>query len=678
MKRILLITILCSSLGYAQKQAETLFEQALMKERSQGDLKGAIALYQRIAADKNTSRAMAAKALLEMARCQEKEGGENARRTYERLVKDFADQPEAVAAARTRMSVLGAASGPRLRQLWAGGGEVHDEGSISLDGRYLTYTSWEAGDLAVRDLVANTSRLLTHNGPEEVQRLTRVQQSRFSPDGSQIAYTWFQLRSRGGELRVVNSDGAGVRTVAWQGFTASNLALMGWSPDGKQVAVAEYGRDNQCAVFLIAVATGEKREIMKPGRWNVNGGGRTFSPDGKWIAFTHIERGNGDIYLLPASGGDARPLVTHAANDRDPFFAADGKSVYFLSDRTGTISIWCIPVNDGKPAGPPVLVRRELSNAVKAIGLTSNGSLVFTTNVGAADIYSVPFDFTAGKMTGAPQVFSSQHPSGNTEPNLSADGKRMVWHTIDPVSGRGPQYAVLRDMTTGEEKNFQVPSASVPFLAPGTERILLDTPGNNSRNLLWLDPRTGGTELLLNIASTGWHVSPAFSRDGKTLFYISRDSQSRTMAVQAMDLATRTPRQVAQGTEFQGLTLSPDGRFLATERSSGDRRREVLLIPLEGGPPRVVSSIESRLFINGRPSFTPDGKTIYTSRVTTTTPIRSELVKVDIATGKVESTGLLMKGMVFPQLDPARGKIYVQSGLRELEIWSAEGLLSAR
>ena len=67
------------TLALAQRSGNDLFQQALMKERSQGDLKGAIDIYQRIVKEFGSDRRLAARALLEMARCQEKQGGEQAR-----------------------------------------------------------------------------------------------------------------------------------------------------------------------------------------------------------------------------------------------------------------------------------------------------------------------------------------------------------------------------------------------------------------------------------------------------------------------------------------------------------------------------------------------------------------------------------------------------------------------
>ena len=137
----------------AAQSGNDLFQQALLKERSQGDLAGAIQIYERILKQHASDRKLASQALRQIAHCQGRQGNESARRTYERLLKEYSDQPQAIADARARIAALSAAAaptGPRIRQLWAGS-DVDWEGGVSPDGRWLTYTHWETGDLGVRD-----------------------------------------------------------------------------------------------------------------------------------------------------------------------------------------------------------------------------------------------------------------------------------------------------------------------------------------------------------------------------------------------------------------------------------------------------------------------------------------------------------------------------------------------
>jgi tricorn protease len=70
-----------------------------------------------------------------------------------------------------------------------------------------------------------------------------------------------------------------------------------------------------------------------------------LSPDGQSIAFDW----NGDIWIVPATGGEARQLTAHAARNTQPKFSPDGKSIAFISDRDGSPSVYTVPVHGGVP-----------------------------------------------------------------------------------------------------------------------------------------------------------------------------------------------------------------------------------------------------------------------------------------------------------------------------------------
>src|SRR5687768_12089453 len=93
-------------------QDEIALRAAMEKETVQGDLKGAIEQFKKIAQSKN--RSIAARALVRMAECYEKLGNVESRKIYEHVVKDFADQKEAVAVARARLGLESRAGESRM------------------------------------------------------------------------------------------------------------------------------------------------------------------------------------------------------------------------------------------------------------------------------------------------------------------------------------------------------------------------------------------------------------------------------------------------------------------------------------------------------------------------------------------------------------------------------------
>jgi Tol biopolymer transport system component/C-terminal processing protease CtpA/Prc len=72
-----------------------------------------------------------------------------------------------------------------------------------------------------------------------------------------------------------------------------------------------------------------------------------FSPDGKWIAFTGRQFGNGDVFVIPVEGGEIRQLTFHSANDDVENWSPDSKLVYFTSGRYNSGTVYSVPVGGG-------------------------------------------------------------------------------------------------------------------------------------------------------------------------------------------------------------------------------------------------------------------------------------------------------------------------------------------
>src|SRR5262249_98406 len=141
-KRIFVGTIaLAATLcGQTVDTAELKFREALNKEQVEGDLSGAIRLYQSVATAGN--RALAAKALLNLGRCYEKRGSAEARKVYEKLLSNYSDQGESAKEARIRLVKLSPGAGARAelsaRRL-SRSLSTFQIATVSRDGRYAPY-----------------------------------------------------------------------------------------------------------------------------------------------------------------------------------------------------------------------------------------------------------------------------------------------------------------------------------------------------------------------------------------------------------------------------------------------------------------------------------------------------------------------------------------------------------
>ncbi len=78
------------------------------------------------------------------------------------------------------------------------------------------------------------------------------------------------------------------------------------------------------------------------------------SPDGKWIvfdrkAFDLVEnKGRSDLWLVRVDGTGLRRLTSHSAGSTHPRWAPDGRTIWFLSARCGSMQVWRIPIDGGE------------------------------------------------------------------------------------------------------------------------------------------------------------------------------------------------------------------------------------------------------------------------------------------------------------------------------------------
>ena len=89
-----------TAFGMPVQSGHDLYQQALVKERAEGNLQEAIDLYERIVRDYPDDHGLAAKALVQMGQCYEKLGKSEAKKAYERVIRDYADQAEPLQVAR--------------------------------------------------------------------------------------------------------------------------------------------------------------------------------------------------------------------------------------------------------------------------------------------------------------------------------------------------------------------------------------------------------------------------------------------------------------------------------------------------------------------------------------------------------------------------------------------------
>lgn len=690
MKQTMVAVLMLAALaGWAAAQkksgtaAEAMLGAAIHQQEAEGNLQAAIAAYKRILAEHGTNRAVAAQAQFRLGVCYEKLGQGEARKAFERVLSNYADQSELAAQARARLAVLERTNGPAstamsVRRVWDDAIDIW--GTVSADGRYLSFVDWSTGDLALRDLRTGQNRRLTKK-PGGWAVVAEAEANTISPDGKYVVYAWYawdkggeigDIRRGRYEIRVIGTDGAGERTV-FRDDSAQYMEPHGWSPDMKTIVAAVSYPDRKHAIVMVSLRDSSHRKVHQlEGRWPSK---ISFSPEGRYLAYSTAGNGSEDLFLLdlehsPVSASESR-IVDHPARDAMGGWSPDGKYILFASDRDGTGGAWLLPMRAGKPSGPAQLVRTravDRDRGAVPMGFTTSGAFYYGVANISADAKVMNVDPETGRITGAAETITNRFSGITHRPAWSPDGRRVLY--------RGPNNTLrIRILDSGEERDLvpqltQNPQAA-PVWYPDGESVLISGFTQRDKDGIYrVSLATGAATLLADMKNA---IQPRFviSPDGNTLYYYAPPNRR----IIARDLASQTEQAIHEATSSTGhqhMVLSRDGRYLAFGASvisilptSGGAAREVLRPPLD----------HQNLF---GLDWSPDGKYLYLLMCWKERP-GGELWRVRIedgATQKFESDATLFpyRGI---HVHPDGRRIAFTSAQRKNEVWVMENFLPA-
>ncbi len=682
-------------LAQAPRSAEAQFKAAQQKEEVEGDLKGAIEEYRKIVAGAGTNRPLAARALVRMAECHQKLGDADAQKIYERVVRDYADQKEAAADARARLATLQspapAQASQTVRLVLTGQdafGSVR--GSPSPDGRYLTFLQI-GGALAVRDLKEGTSRVLAK---DDSGSFGQFDYSAFSADGRQVAYGW-TLRAENGirsELRILalSSGESAQPRIVHRNDETIRIRPFAWTPDAKQVLVLRSLKDGTNQIAMVSVQDGSVR-VLKSLTWNY--ATMSLSPDGRYIAYDALSGDNtspSEIFVLAADGSRETMVVQGPAGNGSPLWSPDGSRILFLSDRTGNISLWAVPIEQGKPNGPAELMKADIGR-VRLQGITRGGTLYYlVSGVFRTNVYTAELD-AAMKATKAPVLATERFINSNSAPTWSPDGQYLAYLSS---RGRGAGGAagstvlVIRTVTTGEERDLPLPQAAVGNLAPsprwfpnGRSLLVVGVVGKGA-GYYRVDLASGHVELLhapKGISENGGLGIFSISPDGKSVFYIASIDDHPPWVEKKLvrfDIDSRHETVLKSGGAFMSLALSPDGTQLASARP-GREGGLIEVMPAAGGETRQVFLATGGVGLNTL-AWSPDQR--YLVFVRPGENASNVLWRVPVAGGEPEPMGISMTGQLkSPHVHPdGRRMTFGSFEIGASEVWTLENFLPAR
>ena len=674
--------------------AEVLLGTALHQEEVEGKLEAAIETYRKFLAEYPDNRPLAAKALLHMGQCYEKLGNAEARKAYERLVRDYADQSEQARLARTRLSALGkppgGASGMISRKIWAGPG-IDIEGAVSPDGTHLSYTDWDTGDLAIRDLQTGTSHRLTNKG-SWYESSAFAEFSAISPDGRQIAYGWYG-KDFSADLRLIGIDGSKPR-VLYSDSHLSGIQAAGWSPDGKYVLTTFYGKDSTNQIALVSVA-GDSVRILKTLGWRMPIK-PAISPDGRYVAYdfpVEEDSPERDISVLSIDSKQETALIEHPANDVCPVWTPDGKRILFASDRTGSMSFWVLRVADGKAQGPAELIKQDVGRRILPMGFTREGNLYFGLETAMEDVYIASLDFKTGKLLAAPKRATERFVGCNSAPDWSPDGRQLAYISHRDPMWEGSFVVCIKSLETGEERDLAPKLAYIftPRWSPDGRTILLA--GRSTRNrmgLYLMDVKSGNLTPLVQRGDDEQIplMRAAWSRDGKSIFYVRGRPGTTKSGIVARELDTGLEKEIfsipsGSTIPLSTIEISPGGQWIAF-RSFDETTRAVTIkvAPSSGGTARELVREEKGENIPGFSplAWSPDGlQVLFTKGSSDPQDWRFELWRVPVDGAKPQKVPvqLATHALYDVRVHPDGQRIALSAGQRtDAGVWVMENFLT--
>ncbi|HEX3549192.1 MAG TPA: LpqB family beta-propeller domain-containing protein [Candidatus Elarobacter sp.] len=477
------------------------------------------------------------------------------------------------------------------------------EPSVSPDHSEIAFVS--GGDVWSVPSGGGTARLLAATGGNASRPL-------FSPDGKRIAFVSEQPGNGG--IYELTLDGGTLRRLTY-GDDAPELSA--WSADGRYVYFSSSARniayDND--VLRVPAAGGTPMQVVHE-RY-VNAEFAAPSPDGTALAYMRNgfvqwwRRGHSHMdesEIVVAHPGTARydEITTGDAKDRWPMWSPDGRTLYFVSDRSGSDELWARDA-DGR-------VRRLTSltgGRVLWPSISRDGRLIAFER----EMRIWTYDVAAGTVRelaivprGLPDVVTGRHlalTARFSALNLSPDGKKLAF------VARGRVFAAAEG--EGGAAQLVTPRGGdaydLPVWAPGSRRVAYVVDRGLEQALATYDFPDGPERTL---TPPGHHDDyPHWSPDGRSLAFV-RDGRE----LHVLDVASHADRIVARGVmdrrpfgDLGDIAFSPAGDWIAYVDTDRLGFANAYVVPVAGGMPRAVTFLPNA---NGGPlAWSRDGTRLF-------------------------------------------------------------------
>jgi len=500
--------------------------------------------------------------------------------------------------------------------------------AISPDGRTVAYAAGTARHrrIYIRPVIGGRTIPLS-DGKSAIEF-----QPRWSPDGSQILY----LTPDG--AFVASAYGGAASAIAVRADTAPGSAITAaaWSPDGKQILLA---RDKALSVMTRDDRSERPLNRATDGLYSCD-----WSPRGDLVACasgnqlsvapgpTFANVAPSSIVVARSAGGSLVEIAGPTGLNQNPVWSADGRQLYFVSNRQGTRDIYVIDI---APGGAAAGEARRVTTGLGAQAFAFSAGrdrLAYVTYTSRANIWSLPIPasgtvdtssaraITSGNQSieamrvsqdkqwllfdstlhvnselfrvpigGGTQTRLTEDPADDFAPDLSPDGREVAYHSwrtgtrdvyLMPVGGGTPQPLTA---TPAQE--------SYPFWSPDGQAIAfvdqrLDRPWFGDAFLIRRD--AGGRWSPPQPLRAGISLIGGWLPDGHALAF------GRGSALEVIPTDGGSPRVVyapAPGSAdppVEGVAVSDDGRTLYFKSHDSEGRASIWRVPVEGGRPQLL------------------------------------------------------------------------------------------
>jgi dipeptidyl aminopeptidase/acylaminoacyl peptidase len=348
------------------------------------------------------------------------------------------------------------------------------------------------------------------------------------------------------------------------------------------------------------------------------------SPDGKWVAYTVLtpdldaNRGASNIWIVPTAGGSSLQL-TQSGHDSSPVWSPDGKTIAFLSSRSGDSQVYLLSM-DGGEAKPLT----HLSTGADIVKWSPDGkTIAFTSGVYPDckdDACNSARD--AEKDKDKVKAHVAEHLLYRHWTHWN-EGKRSHLFVV-PVDGS----ANLRDLTPAAnydvppderggpgDLNFSPDSKEICFTAVIDPVEAISTNGD-----LFVVPVAGG-EVKQITTQPGFDGGPTYSPDGKYIAYhaqLTPEYESDRWRVMLYDRVTGKIENLSEGFDRSAneLTWSADSKTIYFTAEDETLQPIYAMAPRAGAEPKKLIANSYNLGI----SLSSDGKTMAFERTSLTMP----------------------------------------------------------